>query len=58
MVAKTDDEIYILSIIKVYSQFLFVFSGANQYRVVQNIGSDVATLKFVTTMQKWYIRKE
>ena len=45
MVAKIDDEFYVLSIIKIYSYFLFVFSvllkkGQN----VENIESDVATL--------------
>ena len=46
MVAKTNAEIYVLIIIKIYSYFSFVFS------VIENIESDVATLKILTTMQK------
>ena len=56
MVAKTDDEVYVLSTIKIYSCFLSIFFTAlffKEGRVVENIESDVATLKIVTIMQKW-----
>ena len=39
-----------LSVIKIYSHFLFVFSGAKEDRVVENIESDGATLKILNTM--------
>ena len=41
VVAKTDDEIYILSIIKIYNYFSFVFCCAKEDRVVENIESDM-----------------
>ena len=50
--AKIDDEIYVLTIIRIHSYFLFVFSGTKEDRVVENIESDVATLKILATMQK------
>ena len=53
MVAKTDDEIYVLNTIKLCSYFSFTFSD-----VLKNIDSDVATLKMVAIMQNWQIRRE
>ena len=52
VVAKIDEEIYVLSIIRIHSYLLFVFSGTKEDRVVENIESDVATLKILATMQK------
>ena len=43
VVARTNEEIYVLSIIKIYS-FHFFFCCAKEGRVVENIDSDVATL--------------
>ena len=46
MIAKTNDEIQILSTIKIYSYFSFVFSVVpKEVRVVENIESDEATLE-------------
>ena len=46
MIAKTNDEIQILSTIKIYSYFSFVFSVVpKEVRVVENIEIDVATLE-------------
>ena len=45
MVAKTDDEVYVSSTIKMCIYFSFVFS------TVLNIETDVATWKIVTTVQ-------
>ena len=46
MVAKINDEVYILSIVKVYSYLSFFFLRcAKEGRVFENIESDVATLK-------------
>ena len=56
VVAKTDDEVYVLSTIKVYCCFLSIFFTVlffKEGRVVENIESDVATLEIVTIMQKW-----
>ena len=54
VVAKTDDEVYVLSIIKIYSYFSFVFSiRLKKDRVLGTIESDLATLKIFTTMLKW-----
>ena len=47
-----------LSVIKIYSHFLFVLSGAKEDRVVENIESDGATLKILNTMQKSKVRRE
>ena len=43
---------WLLSVIKMYSYFSFVFCRATEGWVVENIKSDVATLKVPTTMQK------
>ena len=52
-VAKTDDEIYVLSIIKINSFHLFsMLCQRSCCRVIENVESDVATLKILTTMQK------
>ena len=54
VVAKTDDEIYVLNTIKIYGYFSFFFLYcAKECRVVENIESDAVTLKMITTMQKW-----
>ena len=51
--AKNDFEICILSIIKTYGYFSFVFlCCVKKSRVVENIESDVAILKILTTFQK------
>ena len=52
---KTDDEIHVLFTIKIYTFYYFSFFlyCAKEGRVVENIGSDLATLKIITTMQKW-----
>ena len=50
VVAKADDEVYISSTIKMYICFLYC---AKESPLVENIESDVATSKIVTTMQKW-----
>ena len=48
MVAKADDEIYVLSNIKIYRCFSFVFlCCAKEGRVVQNTERDLATLKIL-----------
>ena len=47
VVAKIDDEVYVLSIIKIYCYFSFVFCCAKEGRVVENNESDVATLKIL-----------
>ena len=46
-VAKIDDEVHVLSIIKIYSYFSFVFCCVKEGRVVENNESDVATLKIL-----------
>ena len=52
-VAKIDDEVYVLSAIKIYSYFPFFLFCAKESRVVENFESGVATLKIVTVIQKW-----
>ena len=53
MIAKTNDDIQVLSTIKIYSYFSIVFSVVpTEVRVVGNIESDVATLEVITTIQK------
>ena len=47
MIAKVDDEVYVLSIIKIYCYFSFVFCCAKERRVVECNESDVATLKIL-----------
>ena len=47
MIAKVDDEVYVLSIIKIYCYFSFVFCCAKEGRVVECNESDVATLKIL-----------
>ena len=45
-VVKIDDDLYVLSIIKIYCYFsFFFFCCAKEGRVVGNNESDVATLK-------------
>ena len=52
-VAKTDDEICVLSTKKIYSYFSFVFSTVPiKGRVVENIKKDLTTMKIVTSIQK------
>ena len=46
-VAKIDDEVHVLSIIKFYCYFSFVFCCVKEGRVVENNESDVATLKIL-----------
>ena len=46
-VAKIDDEVYVLSIIKIYCYCSFVFCCAQESWVVENNKSDVATLKIL-----------
>ena len=45
-VAKID-EVYVLSIVKIYCYFSFVFCCAEESGVVENNESDVATLNFL-----------
>ena len=47
VIAKVDDEVYVLSIIKIYCYFSFVFCCAKEGRVVEYNESDVATLKIL-----------
>ena len=47
MVAKIDDEVYVLSNIKIYCHCLFVLCCAKEGRVVENDESDAATLKIL-----------
>ena len=48
MVAKIDDEVYVLTIIKIYSYFFIcLLCCAKEGRVVENIESDVANLKIL-----------
>ena len=47
MIAKVDDEVYVLSIIKIYCYFSFVFCCVKEGRVVECNESDVATLKIL-----------
>ena len=48
MVAKINDDVYVLSIVKIYSYFSFFFlCCAKEGRVFENIESDVATLKIL-----------
>ena len=47
VVAKIDDEVYVLSIIKIYCYFSFVFCCAKEGRVVENNQSNVATFKIL-----------
>ena len=55
VVAKTDDEVYVSCTIKICNYFSFVFTTVPKkvQPVVENIESYVATLKIITTMQKW-----
>ena len=45
-VAKID-EVYVLSIVKIYCYFSFVFCCAEESGVVENNESDAATLNFL-----------
>ena len=47
VVVKIDDEVYVLSIIKLYCYFSFVFCCAKEGRVVENNQSNVATFKIL-----------
>ena len=47
MVAKVDDEVYVLSIIKMYCYFSFAFYCAKEARLVGYNESDAATLKIL-----------
>ena len=47
VVARIDYEVYVLSIIKCYSYFSFVFCCAKEGRVLGNNKIDVATLKIL-----------
>ena len=53
VIAKTDDEVYVLSIMKIYSYFSCFLYWAKKVRAVKNICRDVVILKIITTMQKW-----
>ena len=57
-IAKTNDEIYVLSTTEIYNFYLFSLLCPKEGRVIENVKKDVATLKIVTTMQKWQIREE
>ena len=46
-VAKIDDKVHVLSIIKIYCYLSFVFCCVKEGRVVENNESDVATLKIL-----------
>ena len=47
VVVKIDDEVYVLSIIKLYCYFSFVFCCAKEGRVAENNQSNVATFKIL-----------
>ena len=47
VVTKTNDEVYVLSIIKMSCYFSFVFCCANKGRVTKNNESDAAALKIL-----------
>ena len=47
VVAKIDDEIYVLSVIKTYCYFWFVLCCTKEGRVFENNENDVATLKIL-----------
>ena len=47
VVAKIDDEIYVLSVIKTYCYFSFVLCCTKEGRVFENNENDVATLKIL-----------
>ena len=51
LVAKADEEIYVLSTIKMFSySFICFLCCTKEGRVVENIKNDVNTLKILTTM--------
>ena len=52
-VTKTDDQIYVLSTIKILVTFLWFLYWAKEGWVVKSIECDSAILKIITTMQKW-----
>ena len=52
-VTKTDDQIYVLSTIKILVTFLWFLYWAKEGWVVKSIECDAAILKIITTMQKW-----
>ena len=54
MVGRTDDEIYVLSTIKICSYYCFLCC-TKKGRIVEKIEIDIATLKTVTVKQIWYI---
>ena len=58
--AKIDDEISVLSLMKIFYQLLFIclLYFTKEDRNVKNMKSNVATLKIVTIMQKWQRRRE
>ena len=58
MVAQTDDEVYVSITIKMYSYLSFFLYCAKKGPVVENIESDVATLKIITIMKKWKRRTQ
>ena len=47
LVTKTDDEVYVLSNIKIYCHCSFILCCVKEGRVVENNESDVATLKIL-----------
>ena len=48
MVAKIDDEVYVLNVIRIYSYFSFVSSVApKKVEFAENVESDAASLKMV-----------
>lgn len=55
---QTEDGICVLSTIKIFSYFSFVFSVMpKKGRVVENTESGVATFNIDNTVQKWYVRR-
>ena len=54
VVSKTNDEVYVSNTTKMCIYFSFVLSDMpTSFPLAENIESDVATSKTVTTMQKW-----